>query len=311
MTAIGASAGRPGSPESRACTDVIDHLRLPGIADLHVHFMPPRVMAAVWRYFESAGPLVGRDWPIRYRGSDAERVALLRSFGVELFAGLTYAHKPAMAQFLTEWSLGFAAGVRGAVATGTFFPEPGVRDYVVTAVERGCRLFKIHLQVGDFDPRDPLLDDVWGELADIGVPVVVHAGSGPMPGRFTGPGPIAQVLARHPRLSLIFAHFGMPEEVEFVSLAQQFPNCGLDTTMVETDFMREMHVLDAAVLPAIRDLGVAGRVFFGSDFPNIPYRYDHQVDVLERWELGDDWLAAVLWGNAARQFGVSVSSAEL
>lgn len=295
----------PPARESQACAQVIDRLAIPGIADIHVHFMPPRVMAAVWRHFDSAGPAIGRDWPIRYRGTEQERIAVLRSFGVDLFAGLSYAHKPGMAEFLTNWSLEFAARVPAAVATGTFFPEPGVRHYVVEAIERGCGLFKIHLQVGDFDPRDPFLDDVWGLLAAAGVPAVVHAGSGPVPGRFTGPGPMADVLARHPRLPVIFAHCGMPEEVDFVSLVQGYPACGLDTTMVETDFMREMHVLDPSVLPAIRDLGLEGRVYFGSDFPNIPYPYDHQIEVLQRWGLGDDWLAAVLWHNAARQFGAT------
>ena len=104
---------------------IIDELGLPGIADIHVHFMPPRVMAAVWHYFESAGPLLGREWPIRYKGTDDERVAYLRDRGVALFAGLSYAHKPGMAQFLTDWSLGFAEQVPEAVATGTFFPNPG------------------------------------------------------------------------------------------------------------------------------------------------------------------------------------------
>ena len=49
----------------------------------------------------------------------------------------------------------------------------------------------MHVQVGDFDLRDPLLDDVWGLLAEAGTPVVVHAGGGT--GRattHTGPGPM-------------------------------------------------------------------------------------------------------------------------
>ena len=38
----------------------------------------------------------------------------------------------------------------------------------------------------------------------------------------------------------------------------------------------------------------------GSDFPNIPYPYAHQLEALDRLELGDDWLRAVLWHNGAR-----------
>jgi uncharacterized protein len=282
---------------------VIDRLALPGLADIHVHFMPPAVMAAVWRYFDSAGPLLGREWPIRYRGTDAERIAFLRSQGVQLFAGLSYAHKPGMARFLTEWSLAFAAEVPEAVATGTFYPEPGVIDDVGTAIERGCQLFKIHLQVGDFDPRSAELAGVWDLLSEAGIPVIVHAGSGPVAGRFTGPDVFADVLRRHPRLPAIIAHFGAPDERAFVDLALRYRNVGLDTTMVDTAFMTDIHPMPRDILPAVRDLGLDGRVFYGTDYPNIPYDYGHQLAVLERWELGDDWLRAVLWGNAVRLVG--------
>lgn len=278
-------------------------LDLPALADIHIHVMPPRVMAAVWRYFDSAGPLLGREWPIRYRGTDEERLQYLRSQGVGLFAGLSYAHKPQMAQFLTEWSLAYAAEIPEAVATGTFYPEPGVTDYVVAAIESGCQVFKLHLQVGDFDPRDPVLADAWDALAASGVPVIVHAGGGPVPGRFTGPEPIAEVLAQHPGVHMIIAHCGSPQEREFVDLALHHESVGLDTTMVDTGFMSDVHSFDRSTLPGLAELGLTGRVYYGTDFPNIPYRYDHQLEVLLRWDLGDDWLRAVLWGNAVRLLG--------
>ncbi len=295
------SAG--STPPAEGTVALAQELGLPGIADIHVHFMHPRVMAAVWRYFDSAGPKLGRVWPIRYRGSDAERVEFLRSQGVSLFAGLSYAHRPGVAESLNAWSLEFASQVPEAMVTGTFYPEPGVLDYVTTAIEMGCQLFKIHLQVGDFDPADPQLDPVWDTLSAAGVPVIVHAGSGPVAGRFTGPDPIAAVLTRRPDLPLIIAHLGSPEERDFVGLALRHPHVGLDLTMVDTDFMSDIHRLDRRVLPLVRELGLAGRVFYGTDFPNIPYPYGHQLDVIRRWDLGDEWLRAVLWHNAVALFG--------
>ena len=35
-------------------------LGLPGVIDVHTHFMPKSVLDKVWRYFDSAGPLIGR-----------------------------------------------------------------------------------------------------------------------------------------------------------------------------------------------------------------------------------------------------------
>ncbi len=44
-------------------------LGLPGLIDVHTHFMPERVMAKVWAYFDAAGPLVGRRVADRATGS--------------------------------------------------------------------------------------------------------------------------------------------------------------------------------------------------------------------------------------------------
>ena len=36
-----------------------------------------------------------------------------------------------------------------------------------------ARIFKVHVQVGRYDPRDDLLDAVWGRLEETGTPVVI------------------------------------------------------------------------------------------------------------------------------------------
>jgi hypothetical protein len=60
------------------------------------------------------------------------------------------------------------------------------------------------------------------QVADANLPVVIHCGSGPQPGRFTGPGPIRTLLQRHPGLPLVIAHMGMPAYLEFMDIADRF-----------------------------------------------------------------------------------------
>ena len=273
-------------------------LGLPGLIDAHVHFLPERVMAAVWRYFDDAAEHYGVAWPVEYRTPDDERLATLDALGVRAFPALVYPHRPDMAESLSSWARDFAAKTPGCVPSGTFFPEPGATRYVREALDEGTRIFKTHLQVGNFDPRDDLLDDVWGMLADAGVPVVVHCGNGPIRGRHTGPGPIGDVLRRHPGLTAVIAHCGMPEYAEHVALAEQYPNVHLDTTMVGTPFTESLAAMPRELLPRLRDL--QERVVLGSDFPNIPYPYAEQLAALERFDLGDEWLRAVCWHNGAR-----------
>ena len=273
-------------------------LGLPGVIDLHVHFMPERLLEAVWRYFDNAGPLTGREWPIRYRWSEARRLDHLRAMGVRAFSSLLYAHKPDMAAALNDWAAAFAREHRDVVPTLTFFPEPGVAAYVEDALRAGGRIVKVHVQVGGFDPRDAFLDDVWAMLSDARVPVVVHAGSGPAPGAFTGPEPFGEVLAQHPRLTAVIAHMGMPEYDAFLDMAERYDNVHVDTTMCFTDSFGEQSELGRSLAPrlaALRD-----KIVFGADFPNIPHEYAHQVEVLARLELGDDWLRDVLWHNPRR-----------
>jgi hypothetical protein len=80
-------------------------LGLPGIIDVHTHFMPKRVLDKVWAYFDRAAPLIGRQWSVAYRTDQAERVDTLRGFGVRKFTSLVYPHKPGMAAWLNEWSV--------------------------------------------------------------------------------------------------------------------------------------------------------------------------------------------------------------
>lgn len=281
--------------------DWTQRLGIPGLYDVHVHFLPPNIMARVWEQFDTAGPLIGRPWPITYRGTDEERVEQLRAMGVRRFSALPYAHRPGIAGFFNDWARDFAAAVPECLLSATFFPEPSAADYVEQGIEDGVEIFKVHVQVGDFDVRDQHLDKVWGQLADAGTPVVVHAGSGPVSNEHTGPGPMREVLSRHPRLTAVIAHMGAPEYEEFLELAEDFERVHLDTTMAFTSFFEEMAAFPTDLMPRLRDLG--DKVLLGSDFPNIPYPYAHQLESLERLGLGEEWLRKVCWENPQRLIG--------
>ncbi|MDN5796480.1 MAG: amidohydrolase [Intrasporangium sp.] len=291
-------------PEATAVRELTRRLGLPGVVDVHTHFMPKPVMDKVWGYFDAAGPLVGREWPIAYRQDEDERVQRLRDFGVLAFTSMLYPHKPGMAAWLNSWATDFAARTPDCLHTATFYPEPEAADYVARAIDRGARVFKSHVQVGDYDPSDPLLDPVWGQLQEAGIPTVIHCGSGPAPGRFTGPAPIRAVLQRFPRLPLVIAHMGMPEYREFLDLAQSHRTVCLDTTMAFTAFVNEMMPMPA---DQVRRLGGLGdRILFGSDFPNIPYPYLEAVEAVTGLGLDESWQRAVLHDNAVRLFGLSL-----
>lgn len=291
-----------GPDEARAIRSLWSGLGLPGLIDVHTHFMPKPVMDKVWAYFDSAGPLIGREWPITYRADEDVRVEALRSFGVRAYSSLVYPHKPDMGEWLNGWAADFAAHHTDCLHTATFYPEESATAYVARAIDGGAQVFKCHIQVGDFSPMDPMLIGVWSQIADSAIPVIIHCGSGPAPGRHTGPEPIRQLLQRFPSLYLIIAHMGMPEYTEFLDLAVEYPNVHLDTTMAFTDFSEESAPFPADDRERMRDVG--DRILFGSDYPNIPYGYPHALEAVLRLDMGDEWNRDVLHDNAARLFRV-------
>lgn len=282
-------------------------LDLPGLVDVHVHFLPRRMLDKVWAYFDDAETHYGTPWPVQYRLPEEERYAILERLGVLAFAPLTYPHKPGMGEWLTDWAGGFADAHPRAVRTATLYPEPTVVDYLGRAVSDGARMVKVHVQVGGFDPRDPLLRDAWGLLADAGVPAVVHCGDGPIPGEHTGLGIFAEVLAAHPDLRIVLAHAGMPDFRGALELLDRFPNLVLDTTMVGTAFSQAI-----APLPPDWPARLAehpGRIVLGTDFPNIPYAYAEQLAAIADWaaaepRLGAAFLRSVLYDAPAALLGV-------
>ena len=97
---------------------------------------------------------------------------------------------------------------------------------------------------------------------------------------------------------LVVAHLGMSEYHAFADLAEAYDGVHLDTTMAATDFTERFAPLPADCRPRLA--GLRDKVVLGSDFPNIPYPYAHQLEALDRLGLGDDWMRAVLWENGAR-----------
>ena len=262
--------------------------------------MPDRMQAAVWAHFDE---LDNPTWAIRYRFDEEQRLATLPKLGIIRHTALAYAHRPGVAAWLNKHTLALAAEEPQVVPTFTLYPEPEAPEYVAAALAAGGQCVKIHLQVGKFELTDPRLDEAWTLLERARTPIVMHLsrvadGSGGY--EFCGAPALWGLLDRHPDLRPVVAHLGAPDAAfELFARAGELPELRFDTAMA---VIADRHIwTPPAWLPD--RLGEFGdRILFGSDFPTIPGPVADQVAALAGFGLGDDWLRAVLWENAAGLF---------
>ena len=291
--------------------DFAADLGLDGIVDLHVHAMPERLQQAVWRYFDG---LDDPPWPITYRQDTEQRLAHLARMGVVAHTALAYAHRPGMLDWLNAYTLDLAEAFPQVVPTFTIFPQDDVTEVTERAIARGGAVVKVHTQVGRFHTTDPRLDGAWELIAAARLPVVLHATAvyGVDGGaEWCGVDAIRALLDRHPDLTVVIAHVGMPDHDDALDLAADTDDVHLDVAMTLHDtWADEPAVAQQAMGPATveRLATLADRVVFGSDHPTIPHDYATQVRAVARLGLDDAALRDVFAGNARRLLARRVAS---
>ena len=130
-------------------------LGLPGLFDVHVHFLPENIQRRVYEQFDQAGPKIGREWPIRYRGPHDERVEHLRAMGVRRFPTLPYAHRPGVAAYLNDWARELRPRRARVAVVGDVLPRARGGDVRRGAARRRRRGVQDPRPGGGVRPRRP------------------------------------------------------------------------------------------------------------------------------------------------------------
>jgi uncharacterized protein len=263
------------------------------VIDVHTHLHPPRLFAAIRRWFAERSP-----WVLEH-ATEPEAVArVLHEHGVERFAFCSYAHKAGMARELNEWLVATAQTLgRHAIPLASAHVEDGdpggdVRD----ALRSGCAGLKVHEDVQRYGLDDPRLAPALDAVAEHEGFVLVHVGHIPWSAdTHDGPARVAQVLARHPALRVVVAHFGVPDSARYLALAASEPRLFLDTTMA---FAPESPMY-AAITREQVELAPA-QIVLGTDWPNIPYAYDGDLRGLRACGLEATTLRHITSENARR-----------
>ena len=218
---------------------------------------------------------------------------ILREGGISRMVALPYVHKPGLARALNDFTLDVARRNPEVVPCCTVFPgEEGEEEILEEALSGPFRGVKIHSHVMKIAPDDPRLDPVWRASGRWRKPVVIHCGPEPAnPGygldtrTVSGADRLRRALDRHPEAVVIVPHLG------FAGARR-----ALDTTMVVGRYFERQPDVDILRRHP-------GRILYGTDFPNIPYEWDHELKALRALRLPAADEERILSGNALRLFG--------
>ena len=269
--------------------------------DAHTHLHPPRLFAAIRRWFDDH-----TDWNLRGPTEPAVVAAELRAAGVERFVFFSYAHRPGMARDLNRWLRDVAEAVPDGVPLGTVHAgddDPGA--IVEEALDDlGLAGLKLHIQVQRFYPDDPRMLPVYERLVARERTLVIHVGTGPHTNEFTGVDRFARVLERFPELRAVVCHMGAFETPACLRLLDRFPHLHLDTTMAMTPASTPFTRIDPWIVRDADLVRHASRIVFGSDFPNLPYPYEEERRGLWGRDLPLPVYRRIFYENARALFGL-------
>ena len=261
--------------------------------------MPERLFQAVRAYFRA------HLWQPRYDAPTELLVKTLIDAGVSRFAFMPYAHRGDISRSLNHWVANVQATFAPhAIGFGTFHPDDGelISSLANEAFGRlGLLGAKLHPQVGRFALDDPRLDALYDRVLEHGALLMIHAGRRPEATEHVGSLAFRRLMRRFPRLRVIVAHAGADEFDAFFDLCGLYEGVHLDTAMVFNRYL-------GGPPPIERVLEFQDRVVFGSDFPNIPYRWDSAVQAILDLRLGRALEQKLLCTNAARLLNLDLGS---
>lgn len=271
----------------------------PPVIDAHVHFFPDRLFAQVWDWFQQFG------WPVRYRLGSQQLAKFLLARGVSRIVGLHYAHKPGIAWELNRFMAELCQSNDRICGMATVYPgEPDAHVILKQAFKIGLKGVKLHSHVQCFHMLSEAMDEVYQTCIMYAKPLIMHVGREPKspaypcdPYELCRSDLLEDVLRSYPQLKVCVPHLGADEFDAYARLIKCYDNLWLDTTMMLADYF------PATPAPDLRTMRW-DRVMYGSDFPNLPYAWDRELNRLHQLKLPDSLLVKLLGQNAAEFYGI-------
>ncbi|NOY70600.1 MAG: amidohydrolase [Deltaproteobacteria bacterium] len=187
----------------------------------------------------------------------------------------------------------------------TVFPgEKNAAKILQDAFDAGLGGLKLHAHVQCFDMNDDYMNSLYECCRANNKPIIMHVGREPKstayrcdPYLLCSVDRVEHILIDFPGLKICVPHLGYDELSEYGKLIKKYDSLWLDTTMILADYFPIEKKID---LSHYRP----DRVMYGSDFPNIPYAWDRELQRLKAANISRDLLERILNKNATDFYGL-------
>lgn len=261
------------------------------IIDFHVHLFPDRMFDAIWQFFRE-----NYAWDVKPRLYYRQCVEFLRERGVGPIVFSNYAHRAGVAAKLNDWNLSVAGEFPELYCFAAW--HPGDDDTMAMAerlLEHERILgFKLQLLVQRFAPDDERLFPLCELIMAKGKRLLMHTGTGPVGNEFVGVERFKRLMKRYPELPVNVAHMGALEYRGFMDLLDDCPALMFDTAFVFYPGVEGRYDLGGELLEKYRD-----RIVYGSDFPNLLYPRESEIEGLMSYGLPQEFYDKVFYENGA------------
>ena len=255
------------------------------IIDFHAHIYPAKIA-------EKASKNIGLFYNTQmcYDGSPEKLLESGRKIGVEKYIVHSTATVAHQVEAINNYIISEVNLHKEFVGFGTIHPDYEDFENELKRIKSlGLRGIKLHPDFQKFQVDTPGMDDVYEVIAELKMPVLVHAGDYRYD--FSGPKRILHVLEKHPSLIVVAAHFGGYTEWDNAMEYLVGKKVWFDTSSTlwklpveKADRMIKAHGFE--------------KFLFGSDYP----MWDHE-DELKRFlrlSLSPEEREAILYKNAEK-----------
>jgi predicted TIM-barrel fold metal-dependent hydrolase len=170
----------------------------------------------------------------------------------------------------------------------------------------GLRGLKLAPAMQKFFPDDRMAYPVYEKAAELGIPILFHAGMSWEPGsrlQYGQPMRFENIAADLPELNIVLAHLAWPWVTDAVALALKYPNLYLDTSALYFDNPRDFirFAMNHQVPLTVFERSLRHQLVFGSNYPRVEIK--NMARSVRGVGLSEECLDLVFRTNAEKLLG--------